>query len=207
MLTQPTRSTTKTAPQGLTSSAPYSSDFLSKYELSDPLSDPLQCKVSDSGADQGGWGNWVGGLLGGAGGMATGGVIGSLFGPVGTLVGAAAGGATGASVGEQVGGATQDFVENYMDMREADTIGADKYFHCKANCEAAQEGGAGETTGGVISEIREWSDATFKGDSPEVCNEDRAANQTGRDGGSAQPDTSCSEICSGYRPNGLDDKY
>ena len=31
------------------------------------------------------------------------------------------------------------FAKNYFDMREANTIGADKYFHCKANAQAAHD--------------------------------------------------------------------
>lgn len=39
-------------------------------------------------------------------------------------------------------GAIDDFWRNYNDMRNANTIGGDKYFHCKANCEAARRGQA-----------------------------------------------------------------
>jgi len=48
---------------------------------------------------------------------------------------------------EQAVGAVGDFVGNYMDMREANTIGADRYFHCKANCEAAKRGTQRRTRG------------------------------------------------------------
>jgi hypothetical protein len=33
----------------------------------------------------------------------------------------------------EVGGAAKDFAKNYPDMREANTVGADKCFHCNAN--------------------------------------------------------------------------
>lgn len=33
-----------------------------------------------------------------------------------------------------------DFWKNYQNMREANTIGADKYFHCVANCQASRRG-------------------------------------------------------------------
>ena len=45
---------------------------------------------------------------------------------------------TGTLPGHGYIGAVGDFLGKYRDMREANTIGADKYFHCKANCEATQ---------------------------------------------------------------------
>lgn len=38
------------------------------------------------------------------------------------------------------------FFDNYTGMRDANTIGADKYFHCKANCSASQRGVSGQGT-------------------------------------------------------------
>jgi len=38
----------------------------------------------------------------------------------------------------EVFGAIGDFAGNYQDMRDANTVGADKYFHCKANCQASK---------------------------------------------------------------------
>lgn len=35
---------------------------------------------------------------------------------------------------EQGRGAAEDMRRNYNDMKEANTINADRYFHCKANC-------------------------------------------------------------------------
>ena len=43
-------------------------------------------------------------------------------------------GAIGQSPAQQRLGAGQDFARNYNNMRQANTIGADKYFHCVANC-------------------------------------------------------------------------
>jgi hypothetical protein len=40
-------------------------------------------------------------------------------------------------------GATGDYKENDNDMRQANMIGGDKYFHCKANCQAASRGPTG----------------------------------------------------------------
>ena len=43
-------------------------------------------------------------------------------------------------------------------MKEANTIGADKYFRSKANCEALQLGDFGEITVKSISDLREFID-------------------------------------------------
>lgn len=94
------------------------------------------------------------------------------------------------------------FSRNYQDMRAANTIGGDKYFHCKANCEASRMGPAGEQTASAISDLREWSDAKFKGDSPQACRADQAANAIGRSQGLASS-AACSAVCGGFRPNGL----
>ncbi len=69
---------------------------------------------------------------------------------------------------------------------------ADKYFHCMANCEASRRGPGRLAAAEIISEAREWSDATFKGDTPAQCNADRAANKRGREG---DPNLPCSTVC------------
>ncbi|SOB59839.1 protein of unknown function [Pseudodesulfovibrio profundus] len=50
---------------------------------------------------------------------------------------------------------SSDFVRNYTDMREANTVGADKYFHCKANYEASKRGPGGKAAAWTLSEARE----------------------------------------------------
>ena len=100
-------------------------------------------------------------------------------------------------------GADADFARNYIDMRAANTIGADKYFHCKANCEAAQRGLGGAAESHALSEIREIIDEYVKGDSPQDCDADRFANDVGRRGGTANPTGSCPTICSQFRPTSL----
>jgi RHS repeat-associated protein len=77
------------------------------------------------------------------------------------------------------GSALKEFINAYFDMREANTIGADKYYHCMANCRAARAGGA--SWAWLFSELRELFDEYVKGDSWEQCEMDRAANETGRD--------------------------
>jgi hypothetical protein len=101
-----------------------------------------------------------------------------------------------------------DFIHNYIDMRIANTKNSDKYFHCKANCEAASHGLVGYTLSIGISEIREISDEHIKNDSAEDCNADREANKLGREGGLYKPiEMSCQQVCSKYRPNGLPNRY
>jgi RHS repeat-associated protein len=98
----------------------------------------------------------------------------------------------------------RDFTRSYRDMRDANTIGADKYFHCMANCQAAREGMGGRDAAEIISEGRELTDQYIKGDPRSACDEDRAANRQGRNGNYNTP---CSQVCGSLRPNGLDPRY
>ena len=107
----------------------------------------------------------------------------------------------------QIASATSDFLSNYRDMREANTIGADKYFHAKANCQAAQRGAAGEKTAEVISDAREWVDVKVKGDPESASEADQEANFAGRAAGTANPAGSCSAMVQQFRPNGLDPEF
>ncbi len=107
--------------------------------------------------------------------------------------------------GEEIG-ASGDFLKNYKDMRDANTIGGDKYFHCKANCEASQRGPSGTDTACTISDIREWVDQNIKGDPASASQADQVANQHGRTG-EINPTTPCNRICAKFRPNGLPPQY
>jgi hypothetical protein len=95
------------------------------------------------------------------------------------------------------------FARNYVDMLSADTIGADKYFHCKANCEATQLG-CGQLAE-HLSDVREWYQENYDGDTPVQCEDDQDANRWGRE--NADTGESCSEVCDFYRPNGLPARY
>jgi hypothetical protein len=108
---------------------------------------------------------------------------------------------------DHVAGATDDFIDNYNDMRDANTIGADKFFHCKANCEASQRGPIGGRTAEAISDTREWVDQNIKGDPLSASQADQKANIFGRQQGSSNPQGDCRVLCSPFRPNGLDQKY
>ena len=103
-------------------------------------------------------------------------------------------------------GADKDFWDNYWDMREASTHGADKYFHCKANCEAARRGPGGVVESFLLSEIREITDR-LTGDSAADCAADRAANDHGRNEGRKNRNVDCRKACDGFRPSALDPKY
>ena len=106
-------------------------------------------------------------------------------------------------VAAAVGGAS-DFVDNYQSMKEANTIGADRYFHCMANCEATKRGQGGRDMSSVISEGREQFDELIKRDPPQECAADRLANDEGR---GATPGESCPSRCAGLRPSTLDPRF
>jgi RHS repeat-associated protein len=106
----------------------------------------------------------------------------------------------------QVTGTLDDFKRNYQNMRDANTIGGDKYFHCMANCEAARRGSYGEKTACLVSDVREWTDQNIKGDPPQASNADQFANASGRSGG-ATSSQSCQVVCGPFRPNGLPSQY
>ena len=92
-----------------------------------------------------------------------------------------------------------DFLDNYKNMRDANTIGADKYFHCMANCQASNRGDGGWTAANWISDFREWYQEPFDG--PKACEEDQEANRQGRKGGN------CQKTCERLRPPSLDSKW
>ena len=85
-----------------------------------------------------------------------------------------------------------DMAKNYMDMREANFKNSDKYFHAKANYEAAKRGPGGEAASRHISAAREW----FSSDAADSA-ADHEANNWGRAGNDPNK----------YRPEGLPDKY
>jgi RHS repeat-associated protein len=108
--------------------------------------------------------------------------------------------------------AIYDFIDNFKKMEDANTIGADRYFHCMANCQATKEGPVGEGIANIISEGREIVDEYIKNPLRKIprdknikdCKEDREANRRGREG---DPNKPCTETCAPLRPRGLDPKY
>ncbi|XP_069327289.1 serum amyloid A-1 protein isoform X1 [Eulemur rufifrons] len=98
-------------------------------------------------------------------------------------------------LGEAAGGAW-DMWRAYSDMREANYINSDKYFHARGNYDAAQRGSGGAWAAKVISDAREGIQ-TFLGHGAEDSLADQAANEWGRSG--KDPNH--------FRPKGLPDKY
>jgi hypothetical protein len=101
-------------------------------------------------------------------------------------------------------GGASDLYRNYINMRDANTIGADRYFHCKGHCEAARRGDGGRDASELIGEAREQFDEKVKGSPQWDCNADRAANSQGRSGNA---NISCKQVCGSLRPKGLNKRY
>ncbi|KAM4689978.1 serum amyloid A-5 protein-like [Rhinophrynus dorsalis] len=91
---------------------------------------------------------------------------------------------------------SKDMWRAYQDMKDANYIGADKYFHARGNYDAAQRGPGGKWAAGVISDGREWIQGA-SGRGAEDTRADQEANVWGRNGGDPNH----------YRPKGLPDKY
>lgn len=106
----------------------------------------------------------------------------------------------------QSGVAMLDFGRNYKDMVDAGWIDGDKYFHCKANCQATRRGEYGESAARAISEARELFDEHIKGDPPSAGQADQAANRFGRAAAKSSP-AGCDMACSPLRPRGLPLRY
>ncbi|XP_006892091.1 PREDICTED: serum amyloid A-2 protein-like [Elephantulus edwardii] len=100
---------------------------------------------------------------------------------------------------------TWDMLRAYYDMREANYIGADKYFHARGNYDAAPRGPGGAWAAEVLSDFRENTMGRvtdfFKhgesGHGAEDSKADQEANKWGRSG--KDPNH--------FRPAGLPDKY
>ena len=107
----------------------------------------------------------------------------------------------------QIGVAAGRFHRGRDDSRAADTIGGDKYFHCKANCEATRLGPSGELAAFALSELREGLDPKNYKDGGADKAEDQRANRLGRAVAHRHPRLSCSDACASRRPTGLADRW
>lgn len=102
-------------------------------------------------------------------------------------------------------------IKNYKDLKEAKTKGADKYFHCKGNYQAATYGAYGKMLSQLISfgkELKDipqyaMNDGWIKSFKDTLS--DWEANKSGWDGASSGK--SLFESCEQYRPMGLSKKY
>lgn len=111
-------------------------------------------------------------------------------------------------------GGVGDFVRNRSEMVDANVKGADKFFHCMANCEASSRGSGGEAAAKIMSYGREATDTvrnvlpkelTGKGMTFEASlkdsRADMAANRVGFDAG--RSGERCLDACRPFRPRGL----
>lgn len=107
------------------------------------------------------------------------------------------------------------FIANYQQMVDADVINGDKYFHAKANCEAAQIGIVGEMVAKAISDLRELSDGYRNihekkyslEESLKDIQEDQQANEEGRKLGREHPWGDVYELLKHRMPNGFPERY
>ena len=99
-----------------------------------------------------------------------------------------------------------DMRRNYDAMIEADTIGADRYFHCRANCEASQRGPIGGAVATGMSELREIY-GMVKGDGFTDQLRDQVANRFGRRSPSEPNFKDCNASCERFAPPALSEKY
>lgn len=119
------------------------------------------------------------------------------------------------SYGVDAAGAMGDFTSAYIDQLQSTywyghqyfandpTYGfddQDQYFHCRANCEAAQRGPGGVRAAQCISDAREAWDERFDNQSPADTARDQSSNAFGRSQGSANPSGDCRSLCGGLRP-------
>ena len=107
------------------------------------------------------------------------------------------------------------FLTNYIEMKNANTHGADKYFHARANYNAAQQGIVGTVIAKMISDLREWTDnyrnIKENGYNPifslQDINEDQQANEEGRELGRRFPTAPAFEKLEHRMPNGFPERY
>ena len=102
------------------------------------------------------------------------------------------------------------FISNFLELLEIEDGNCDKYYHAKANCEAAQLGVTGEETAKILSDYKEGFDTGVKAilDSIKLrtdyretlrnkvkdSQEDQNANKEGREKGRNNPKDSCDDM-------------
>jgi uncharacterized protein RhaS with RHS repeats len=84
----------------------------------------------------------------------------------------------------QFGAGAGDMWRNYQRMEHKQWKGADKYYHCMANCQATNEGGGGAVAAEVISFFR--TDVVSRFREPDDWRNDDKANHCGQKGGDCQ---------------------
>lgn len=115
-------------------------------------------------------------------------------------------GVAGTRLGPGIGCAASAMIRNFQHLHHDNTIGNDKYFHCKAHCEAAQCPDGGRLAGYLFGQARENRnslDDHFKG-FPGDRAEDVEANNHGL---KACPSTDCKQHCDRFRVRGIKERY
>jgi serum amyloid A protein len=113
---------------------------------------------------------------------------------------------------EDFAGGVGDFVDTYGEMRDANLIDSDKYFHSKANFKASLRGPGGEYAAEKMSNLREFLDQRWpKYDSRASSMADQKANLYGRSQGvlyrNHNGNFNYSEAIPVYRKNYFPSKY
>ena len=112
-------------------------------------------------------------------------------------------------------GAAYDMSKNYFDMKKDCTVGADDYFHCKANYEATKRGQIGEKFAQNVGDAKEefdfWDNQIRKGLSYQEAYQDRVKDKTinkiGRQKAKSGLYKNSKEACQEYRVDGINEKY
>ena len=92
----------------------------------------------------------------------------------------------------QFAAGTDDMLRNYKRMRERIWQGADKWYHCMANCQATNRGPGGAAAAQIISFFRTNVQSWFT--EPDDWRNDDKANKCGQQGGD------CEKTCGPYVP-------
>ncbi len=120
----------------------------------------------------------------------------NLVDPTGTSDACTFGGCSGARKPSlpdaQFADGSSDMWLNYQRMEQRQWIGADKYYHCMANCQATNRGLGGSMAAKVISFIRTNVISRFR--EPEDWQNDDKANKCGQKGGD------CNARCAQFIP-------
>jgi serum amyloid A protein len=104
-------------------------------------------------------------------------------------------------------GAAYDFSKNYYDMRQANFLKSDKYFHAKANFQATQRGPGGSFFAEHFSNLREIWDQNVKGYPRWDSEADQKANMYGRNQANFFAPYDFRDALKLYRPPLLPTKY
>lgn|GEM_PF-562284 len=115
----------------------------------------------------------------------------------------------------QIYGAIKDMTKSYFDMKKDNTIGADDYFHCKANFEAANRGNYGAKTAEWLGDKKEdfdyYYNQLWKGLSQQEAEEDRLhdkrINKIARQRAKRRLYLDSKRACHPYRVRGINEKY